>query len=506
MLKEQFSIFTAIFIMISLVNLMVCLIYTRYYFKYKHIRAKDITNLWLIFLAGQSQSWGKYFYSIPFYEDTGVYTTLCLTIGYIFQHLLGSCLLFYCLMVRLIKYGAIFGAFSRCKCCLFRSELNSDSWSFLGYKQLFTRKYKLLLVFTIILMAIPMMIFIIAVYSVEAIDVDEDTGYCQTDPNWKLVFICINLIYFVTLVFTLCFVPRYIKKDHFNESLPLRDAVIYTMIVFGVEIWINYREEFNSMPWLGISGLIIFSIHTFIIARLFWYRAFQACRGNEYYESTFQAATKEKPVTGVNISNVITVNKEDPFVAGFITYCQELHSDEVHTITNSTDSTILTKMTVGKMLQFVTLCKEMEALKSNEKKSYERRPIDQKTQNFQETFQKYKEICDKFVNSDVLPLTSGEKLSIMSAPNENTAMMIFQKLYNGMMMALYYEYSTGFLSTDIASRLSDSVRIDREVALGIESLIGSEENSNDIQMEDRGLLFNKNGNVQQRIGNGKRDY
>jgi hypothetical protein len=477
MIREDFSIFTTIFLVLSAVNLSVCITYSRYYFKYKHIKAKDVGNLWLIFLSGQCQSWGKYFYSIPFYEDTEGYTTMCLVIGYILQHILGSCILFYCMMMRLIKYGAIFRAFDRFKCCM--QDISAESWSMQRYKQLFMTRYKVILAMTSLIMLIPMSVFVGCVYTIKAIYVNEETGYCETDANWKLIFICINLFYFVTLVFTLCFVPKFIKRDQFNESMAMRDSVIYTMVIFGVEIWINFREEFVSMPWIGISGLIIFSIHTFIIARLFWFRAFQACKGNDYYETTFTMSSKDKSISGQHMANIITANREDPVVTSFLSYCQEHHSDDVHEVRNQQSLDTVTKMTVNTMIRFTIMCKDMELLLEHEKVS----------KGNSVAFGKYQEICTKFVNKDELPLTYVEHTNIINATNETLSVLIFQKHYKCMMTILYQQYLQEFMSTEIAARLSDDIRQKAETTIGIDAFFDSEWHA-DIPLSDFHTISN----------------
>jgi hypothetical protein len=364
--ETVFWIFTGSFIAISVLNAATCASYFYYSRKFAHMKAKDPVNLLFIFVSGQFQSWGHFLYSIPIY-NTSNYLTMCLLIGYVCQHLLGTTLLFDCLVSRLVKYGAIFNSFSMCSR---RNNGENPLWIRDEYIARTRRLYKISLVVVNLFMILPVFVFTISVYQTGAIGINEYTNLCQTVKSWKLVFIIINMSYFIALAFLLCFIPRYIKNKYFNESISLRDSIIYSTVVFCIEIWFGLRDQFTDLSWVMFSNFLVFSISGFIIARLFWYRLYKAVTNDTEFETLFKSNYRRRTVNVDRYKEIVLEAKfENAMTIQFINFCNRHHeNDQIH-LASSRDPTITTTPTVSTVVDFIEKCltleHSIEALLSN---------------------------------------------------------------------------------------------------------------------------------------------
>lgn len=323
-------------LLITVWNFTVYALYKYYEKRVVYIKAKDSFNLLLILISGAFLTWGKYVYSMPlFAEESRVGGTIgCLTFGYIFQHLFGSTLLFYALVHRLIKHGSVYQVFERCMCIEKTVEDNGElKWTETGYISMFKRHYKVMIFISMTIILIPMLVFIASAHSAKAIHV-ADTGYCNTENSWKFVFISINLFYFGLLGVLACLIPRYIKDDFLNEGPALAHSILATLAIFLFETWLSYRPEFEVIPWIGISILLIFCIPTFIIARIFWYPVYQALKNNDDYLFNYIESLERKKITGNYYALVVSspdINNE--VLIAFLDYCGGTHGSEVLTYT-----------------------------------------------------------------------------------------------------------------------------------------------------------------------------
>lgn len=342
--------------LITVWNFTVYALYKYYEKRVAYIKAKDSFNLLLILISGACLTWGKYVYSMPlFSEESKVGGVVgCLAFGYVFQHLLGSTLLFYALVHRLIKYGSVYQVFERCMCIEKQVEDNGElKWTETGYISMFKRHYKVMIFISMTIILIPMLVFIASAHSAKAIHVDTATGYCSTENTWKFVFIGINLFYFGLLGVLACLIPRYIKDDFLNEAPALAQSILVTLAVFMFETWLSYRPEFQVIPWIGISILLIFFIPTFIIARIFWYPVYQALKNNDHYLYSYMESLEKKKTTGSYYILIVSspdINNE--VLTAFLDYCSKQHGSE--TLIYTTPMRHIYNVRVETMVMFST--------------------------------------------------------------------------------------------------------------------------------------------------------
>lgn len=464
--------FTTVFIGVSIGNAIICTYYLLCSCRFNGLKAKDPQNLALIFFAGQCQSWGHYFYSLPVYKDQWGAATTCLAVGYILQHFLGTLLLFYALISRLVKSGAIFHAFEVSNCCKIRNA-ESGAWNRLGYMVWFKTRYRVISILTLVAVILPMMAFVTAVYTSDAISID-DNMYCTTQVGWKIVFVCINATYFVGLTFLLCFVPRFIKEHYHNESKALTHAILYSVVVFCLEIWISFNNEYESFTWTMISNGMTFSIHTFVIFRLFFYRFWKACQNDKEYELSILYSYQIKQEDMVYWERiVIKTSREDPMCNEFLKFIMAKHKSDSIAIHSPEQPTLSKEIRVESLITFIDSALELKSSLLLREKTNPG-PLAAGIQDMTS----YREIVNQYVEKNMLPLTDTEGAKLLQLEQRDLNKMTFSYLVSTYMKILFQNYFAEYAVSDAMGRASDETRMTLESSdkarymYGIESPLG----------------------------------
>jgi hypothetical protein len=285
--KSLHAFFLLLFLLFSLFDAIVIIFILVLSRKYNHIKAKDPINFILIFITGTIHSWSHFLYNEPLYDSEGD-VNACLFIGYVFQHLLGSTFWFYCIWFRLIKFGSIFDSL----------EVNEDDSRYrnvydlekrrCGFFLSFKRRYRFATIVAFTISTLPIIIFIIMTnIGQPSIYVDTELDLCFTVVIWKEIFVSLNVLYFIILAISLCFIPRRIHNKYFNEAKALRDIVFFSGVIFVIETWLSFRYQGTDYEWSDISDLLIFILHTFTIVRLIGYSIYKTFTKKAEYEEMF---------------------------------------------------------------------------------------------------------------------------------------------------------------------------------------------------------------------------
>lgn len=449
---------TSVYIVVTTFNLVICILYFIYARKYTHIKTKDPVNLFLIFISGHCQSWAHFLYSLPIYNETNASVTLCITVGYVFQHLFGTALLFYCLFTRLIKYGAIYHAFEKCCKCM-DYELHESVWTKDNYRKRIRRKYNRIMIISSLLLLLPMLVFILSSYSTGAVSVDNDTDLCSTDSTWKLVFVTFNILYFVSLSFMLCFIPRYIKTQQFNEGLQLRDSIVYATVIFCIEVWIGFRENDDVVYWYTVSNMLMFSIPTFIIARVFWHRLYKAIRGDVHYESTFRQAinTAHEPVARYS-EIVLNMSLKNKMTTGFIDYCSKFYSSKKMMLT-STTLQVQADVSISDIIEFIQAFLILKAKRDVVNEVPESRDdITVLDNNYNTAL----DIFRNYLENNTIP-TDKDDVEVVEKLDDRTKIYgILNRSAMASLSKLYQEYYTHFSTSIECCRIIEEERVKEE--------------------------------------------
>jgi hypothetical protein len=313
-----------------------------------------------------------------------------------------------------------------------------------------------------IFVLLPMCLFIFSAYKYEAIQINPTTLLCETDGTWKMIFISINLIYFILLAFLLCFIPNFIKDQYFNEGLGLRDSILFTTIIFLIEIWIGFRENFVTFTWIMISNFMVFCIPSFVIARLFWYKLFQALRKNLDYESEFIRNNNErKHDNKYYLKVVMDCNIDNKLTMGFLDYTIKRFGSEEIELINAIDSSIHSNVSIQILAMFIRQSLQLQkdlCLKSNN-------DIDEvsKIINKKANFELYQTILDVYIISEKIPLTPQELSQLTEININKLSQYTLRRITIHVLKTLYSRFFRFFAKSEEICQISEESRKNVEI-------------------------------------------
>lgn len=458
-IKEALGVFwtfTTGFILVSIASGFIVIYYLSCFGRVNHLKAKGPVNLLIIFLAGQFQSWGHYMYSLPVYLQHSDDILACLIVGYLIQHLLGTTLLFYALVSRLIKFGMVFKSFD----CFGTDARNTIGWTRFNYIKRLNKRYRFAILGSFIIVVLPICVFMFGVYKWHTITVD-DNQYCITDQNWKIAFVSINTFYFLILGIFACFVPRKIEDDYFNEAGALVQSIAYSIFVFLLEIWISFGNDYSSLTWTMVSNSMVFSIHFFIIYRIFGYRAYKSIIGDQSYSENFKKNSRMRKYDQKDFHRIVlNPRTNDPLLSNFLAYVQiNLAAHELEI--NNPIGNIKGIIRSDKLVRFINLVLKFE----------EELQLDVPERK-KALFTRFKDIKSEFITSNLLPMTEGEVIYFERVTEDTLKHGIFIKYMALYLSTVYTEYFRNYINSDEASKVSHQARNNTEITVGITDMMG----------------------------------
>jgi hypothetical protein len=188
-----------------------------------------------------------------------------------------------------------------------------------------------------------------------------------------------------------------------------------------------------------------------VIFRIFFYRFYKACTNDKYYEETFIGNHKNRHAIDSEFSDIIVNAKiDDDILTGFLTFVADIHGETPIVIHHPVQADLIKDIKIGELVVFIKSCLVLE------------KQVEECTKGTssvtEDIYQDYKNICNKYIETEQLPLTREENDKLIKLERPMLNKFILKPQVVAYLSVLYYRYFEAYRRSSHFYNASKKIR------------------------------------------------